>query len=371
MANIKVQLACHRSDGEGTLDNVDNKIDSPAQYYSRAVRRLQNDFAYYRVQMSESQETTFYGEIAIFSVTEQALDACEKVLTMFRAKMPRYAKEDTSLYLTNTDLGPHNVIVTRTGRLKAMIDCDSLSYMPLHDVVQFRGQGLQPNLIGRSTDSLSSPRDKREFKKIERFVSDLRAAGVRGDCPDLGEKLVSACASMGAYLVFGLEVAWYMNQSGAEEWIETVKSREGLLSAAPDSLPHPESEVEDECTPWDETATSNGWGDSGETYWPDGITPINKWAEAGDTHWDNETTAIHQWAVGDNRWDKNASPSDWADNGDPCWGNEPTIINEWAGDGDTCWNTKPTACRDWGDHGNTYWPDGTPINEWAEAKDLQ
>ena len=298
------------------------------------------------MQMSESQQTTFYDEIANFSVTEQALDACEKVLSMSRARMPRYAKEDTNLYLTNTDLGPHNVIVSRTGRLKAMIDCDSLSYMPLHDVVQFRGQGLQPSLVGRRPDSLSSPREKREFEKVERFVSDLRTAGVRGNCPDPREKLASACASMGAYLVFGLEVAWYLNQSDAEEWITSVKSREGLLPAATDALPRVESEVEDECTPWDETKTWNGWVDNGEAYWPDGTTPINKWAGEGDTHWDNEPTTIHQWAVGDNRWDKSTRPSNWADNGDPSWGNEPAIVDEWAGDGDTCWNTKPITCSD-------------------------
>lgn len=167
-------------------------------------------------------------------ITERAqrLDAIEdleyttsgrKILNTIRENLSVCYNEKPCFYLTNVDLGPRNAIFNIRGILQAIIDVDSLQFVPIDYAVQVP-PGLGLEFFPESESSVWRACNQSGSSLIEQYRQFLYTAGARLGQFNLGSRFRAQLLKDSVPLIQGLQVIDEEDATFNNEWLgsETV-----------------------------------------------------------------------------------------------------------------------------------------------------
>lgn len=164
----------------------------------------------------------------------------KKVAEVLRTHLPSLHDKSSLFYLTNLDLGGHNTIFSADGKLQAIIDVDSLWFVPIECAARPParvGLDLYPN----SDTCIWRLPDKTGMSYLEEYADMLVLAGKGCEQPLLGESLASVLLSDSAVLVAGLFVLDECDTLCNSEWLNSQPVRKLRTSKSTLFLPKPSS----------------------------------------------------------------------------------------------------------------------------------
>lgn len=146
-----------------------------------------------------------------------------KILNTISENLSFCRNDKTCFYLANLDLGPRNAIFDINGLLQAIIDVDTLQFVPIDYAAQLPpGLGLEffpetESFVWRADNESSSSR-------IEQYGEFLSAAGDRLGQFNLGSRFRAQLRKDSAPLIQGLQVIDQGDTNYNNEWLgsETV-----------------------------------------------------------------------------------------------------------------------------------------------------
>lgn len=176
---------------------------------------------------------------------------------LFNSFMPMFANSRVDkgpFSLTNTDFGPHNVLVDEQLNIVGLIDCDNIFAAPIHVVAQMPSAGcMNPGLPGLKLRRPIAQRAVAEGQIWqERFIPMVAAAEQKSD---QGTPIADAMTSDAAWLVKGMEHYQHHQSLRLADWVNCYwylyyrrtlgkASFRNLGTAAADSIAGPSTAVE-------------------------------------------------------------------------------------------------------------------------------
>lgn len=130
----------------------------------------------------------------------------KKILKIFESNYPELCNSDGQFYLTNVDIGGHNAIFDWNGNLQAIIDIDTLRFLPIEVAAQLPAQlGLHHYPMEEDRWTWINCQEKGLSCAVE-YAKLIRQAGKECGMASFGEFFASHVESEGTALVAGLFV---------------------------------------------------------------------------------------------------------------------------------------------------------------------
>ncbi|MCJ1352627.1 MAG: hypothetical protein MMC33_002611 [Icmadophila ericetorum] len=192
MARIQLELACIQSP-------IGGPVTSPSpSYYIHEIQTQKRHFT--------SQDYGGSPEAAKWSL---------EVLRVFQSFLPLICEEKLRFYASYSDLGGRNCIFDWFGNLQALIDLDSVRYVPITKAVQLpRDVGLKFALADDG-----EPKDPHRVS-LDHYTEIIREVGEEMDESELAEYFASQMSGYGANAALGYHVADMEYENLCKEWLE-------------------------------------------------------------------------------------------------------------------------------------------------------
>lgn len=146
-----------------------------------------------------------------------------KILNTIRKNLSFCYNDKPCCYLSNVDLGPRNAIFDIRGFLQAIIDVDTLQFVPIDYAVQVP-PGLGLDFFPESESSGWRAGNESGPSRIEQYGEFLSTAGARLEQFNLGSRFRAQLLKDSVPLIQGLQVIDEEDASFNNEWLgsETV-----------------------------------------------------------------------------------------------------------------------------------------------------
>lgn len=206
-------------DDFGVVEDPTQRIKiyrTPVEYYQDAIRRRADD-------IEDCEEC-------------QWVKSSQKILEIVDANLLQLCSKKKVFYLAAIDLGGHNSIFDHDGRLQAIIDIDSLRFVPIEVAVQLPAQfGLYHYPVNDSWVWLA---DETPYCCPLLYAAKMYQAGKKHGLPELGSYLSGQAVSKTAFLVDGLYVIDEESTISNNFWLQSDRAAEYSLSdAAEEDIP--------------------------------------------------------------------------------------------------------------------------------------
>ena len=146
--------------------------------------------------------------------------SAHKILHIIKENMSSCCCDERCFYLTNVDLGARNAIFNTRGFLQAIIDVDTLRFVPIEYAVQVPA-GLGLDFFPDSASSVWRADDKSRSLHMREYGAFLFAAGARCGQFNLGHYFLTHLAKDTAALIQGFEVVDGEDATYNDEWLSS------------------------------------------------------------------------------------------------------------------------------------------------------
>ena len=182
---------------------------TPVEYYQDAIGRRASD-------IEDCEECEW-------------VKSSQQILEIIEANLLKLCSKKKAFYLAAIDLGGHNSIFDHDGHLQAIIDVDSLRFVPIEVAVQLPAQfGLYHYPVNDSWVWLA---DETPYCCPFIYAAKMYQAGKKYGLPELGSYLSGQIVAKTAFLVDGLYVIDEESTISNRFWLQSDMAAEYLISA--------------------------------------------------------------------------------------------------------------------------------------------
>ena len=148
----------------------------------------------------------------------QYTTSAHKILNTIEENMASCCSNEPCFYLTNVDLGARNAIFDTGGILQAIIDVDTLQFVPIEYAVQVP-PGLGLEFFPNNTASVWRADNESRSSHMEDYTAFLFAAGALCEQCNLGAYFASPLEKDSAALIQGFEVVDEEDTNYNDGWL--------------------------------------------------------------------------------------------------------------------------------------------------------
>ena len=160
-----------------------------------------------------------------------------RILNTIRENLSSFCNDNPCFYLINVDLGARNAIFDIRGFLQAVIDVDTLRFVPIEYAVQVP-PGLGIDFFPDSAASVWRAGGESRSSHMREYRSSLCEAGARLEQPNLGARFASQLQKDSVALIQGFQVVDEEDKDYNDEWLRSesvlrLTGRETLTDSSP------------------------------------------------------------------------------------------------------------------------------------------